>query len=107
MSLLLTPHYLNHVEREHAQVCSTMRRPINVDQIMRAAAGDPSRKAEAARAEVQPRLRRSHLPCRSDREFQHLAKGAQICIPWSDVIRFPKIDACRADTDLLSDFGNR
>ena len=25
VSLLLTPHYLNHVEREHAQECSTMR----------------------------------------------------------------------------------
>jgi len=45
-----------------------------LDQIMRAAAGDPSRKAEAARAEVQPRLRRCHLTRCPDREFQHLAK---------------------------------
>ena len=48
-----------------------------------------------------------YLPCRSDREFEHLAKCAQICIPWSNVIRFPKIDARGADADLFSNFGNR
>ena len=53
------------------------------------------------------RLCRSHLPCRSDREFQHLAKGAQICIPWPNVIRFPKIDARRADADLFRYFSDR
>ena len=26
---LLTPDYFNDVEREHAQACSAMRRPIN------------------------------------------------------------------------------
>jgi hypothetical protein len=26
---LLTPDYLSDVEREHAQVCNAMRRPIN------------------------------------------------------------------------------
>ena len=53
------------------------------------------------------KLCRSHLPRRSDRQPQHLAKRAQVRIPWSNVIGFPKIDACRADADLFSNFGNR
>jgi hypothetical protein len=53
------------------------------------------------------RLCRCHLPCCSDREFEHLAKSAQICIAWSYVIIFPKVDARRADADLFSNFGNR
>ena len=53
------------------------------------------------------RLCRSHLPRRPDWQFQHFAERAQICIPWSNVIRFPKIDARRADADLFSNFGNR
>ena len=53
------------------------------------------------------RLCRSHLPRRPDRQLQYLAKRAQICIPWSNVIRFPKIDARRADADLFGYFSDR
>jgi hypothetical protein len=53
------------------------------------------------------RLRRSHLPGRSDRQLQYLAKCAQILIPWSHVIIFPKIDTRGADADLFGNFDNR
>ena len=53
------------------------------------------------------KLCRSHLPRRSDRQLQYLAKRAQVRIPWSNVIVFPKIDAGCADADLFSNFGNR
>ena len=53
------------------------------------------------------KLCRSHLPRRSDRQLQYLAQRAQVPIPWSNVIVFPKIDACRADAHLFSNFGNR
>ena len=67
-----------------------------------------SREAAVARAMFdRQRLCRCHLPCRPDRQLQHLAKCAQICIPWSNVIGFPKIDARRADADLLGYFSNR
>ena len=49
----------------------------------------------------------SHLSRRSDRQLQHLAKRRQVRISWSNVIGFPKIDACRADADLFGNFGNR
>ena len=103
-----SPEYVKHTGYEHAQ--AIQRHALanqRLDQIMRAAAGIPSRKADAARAEVQPILRRCHLTRRPDRQFQHLAKGTQIRIPWSYVIIFPKIDARRADANLFSDFCNR
>jgi hypothetical protein len=53
------------------------------------------------------KLCRSHLARRPDRQPQYLAKCAQIRIPWSNMIIFPKIDACRADADLFSNFGHR
>jgi hypothetical protein len=76
------------------------------------APGVPSKSLNRAEPVIplrfyRQRLCRRHLPCRSDRELQHLAKRAQICIPWPYVIVFPKIDACRTDANLMSDFCNR
>jgi hypothetical protein len=51
--------------------------------------------------------RRSHLPRRPHRQLQHLAQCTQVRIPWSAVIRLPEVNAGLADTDLISDFGNR
>jgi hypothetical protein len=48
-----------------------------------------------------------HLPRRLDWEFQYLAERIQICIPWSNVIVFPKIDTRCADADLFGNFRNR
>ena len=48
----------------------------------------------------QQRLCRCHLSRSPNRQLEHLAKCAQICISWSNVIRFPKIDARRADANL-------
>jgi hypothetical protein len=50
---------------------------------------------------------RSHLPSRSDRQFQHLAERGQICSPWPTVISLPEIYAGLADTDLFSNFRDR
>src|ERR1700733_961674 len=46
-------------------------------------------------------LCRCHLSGRPDRQFQRLAKRRQIIISWAKAIIFPKIDARRADADLL------
>src|SRR4051812_20496343 len=48
-----------------------------------------------------------HLPRRPHWQLQHLAQGVQVGIPWPAVIRLPEVNAGLADTDLISDFGNR
>ena len=52
-------------------------------------------------------LSSSRLSRRPDRQLQYLAKRRQVRISWSNVIGFPKIDACRADAHLFGNFGNR
>jgi hypothetical protein len=66
-----------------------------------------SGRAPADRHRTLLDLPSSHLPRRSDRQLQYLAKCAQILIPWSYVIIFPKIDTRGADADLFGNFDNR
>jgi hypothetical protein len=38
--------------------------------------------------------------------FSALQQGSQVCIPWTNAIVLPEVNAGLTDTDLLGDFGN-
>jgi hypothetical protein len=48
-----------------------------------------------------------HFPRRSDRQLQHLAQRRQILVTGPAIIRFPKVNARRADANLFSNFSDR
>jgi hypothetical protein len=51
-------------------------------------------------------LSRRHGFRRSHGQFQSLAQGSQVCIPWTNAIVLPEVNAGLTDTDLFGNFGN-
>ena len=58
-------------------------------------------------ADAEGTLCRCHGSRRPNRQLQRLAQSSKIGITWAAMIRFPKIDASRANAHLFSNFGNR
>jgi hypothetical protein len=64
-------------------------------------------QAPALHNEPVEDLRRCHLSRRPDRKPQYFAERGQILIARATVISLPKIDARRADADLLGNVRDR